>query len=429
MALALQTSSSMSTAAPAIATPAGIDGIIPGRSSGKRRILLLAGLALVVAAIGALGAWRWRRADQPRVRYETALVTRGALQARVTASGNVSALVTVQVGSQVSGRIKKLFVDFNSPVRKGQLVALVDPMLFEAALEQADANHAAAVSNLDKARVQLEDAERQAGRYRALWDQRVAARADVDTAETNLGVAKAQLAAAGGAVQLSRAARHQAAINLAYTRIVSPIDGVVISRNVDVGQTVAASFQSPTLFVVAEDLRKMQVDTSVAEADVGKLAAGMTAQFTVDAYPSEMFKGTIREVRNAPQTIQNVVTYDAVIDVDNSRLELKPGMTANVTVVHAERRDVLKVPNAALRFRPPGAAAAAPKSAAVAATPDARSVWILREGRPERIGIRVGLTDGVSTELVSGALRAGDALVTETIGGNGGGPGSFGRVL
>jgi HlyD family secretion protein len=382
-----------------------------------------------LAAVGGVAVTRWlRRPAAPSVRYETAAVTRGSLQARVTASGSLSALVTVQVGSQVSGRVKRLFVDFNSPVRKGQLVALIDPMLFEAAVQQARANHAAAIGNRDKARVQLADAERQAGRLAALWDRRVIARADVDTAETNRAAGKAQLAAMEGMLQQTRAALHQAEINLAYTRIASPIDGVVISRSVDVGQTVAASFQSPTLFVIAEDLRRMQVDTSVAEADVGKLRAGMTTQFTVDAYPSELFKGTIREVRNAPQTIQNVVTYDAVIDVDNRELKLKPGMTANVTVVHAERRDVLKIPNAALRFRPAGEPTRSPKAAGEL-PPDARAVWILRDGRPERVAVRAGVTDGTSTELTAGDLHAGDALVIEAVGQGKGGPGSFGRVL
>jgi HlyD family secretion protein len=263
----------------------------------------------------------------------------------------------------------------------------------------------------------------------AVWARRVVARADVDAAETALGVARAQRAAAASAVRQTHAALHQARINLAYTRIVSPIDGVVISRNVDAGQTVAASFQSPTLFVIAENLGKMQVDTSVAEADVGKLRPGMAAAFTVDAYPSEIFRGRIREVRNAPQTAQNVVTYDAVIDVDNGQLKLKPGMTANVTVIHADRLGVLKVPNAALRFRPSGDLLPRRPASTGTATPDARTVWVLRQGQPQPAGVRVGVTDGVNTELVGGDIRDGDTLVTEMAGGAKGGPGSFGRVF
>jgi HlyD family secretion protein len=418
----------MATAVQSASAPADLADLGAGVSRHRRWILALAALGLLVAA-GAVVAARWRHPAAPPIRYETAPVTHGALQARVTASGNLSALVTVQVGSQVSGRIRELRVDFNSPVRKGQLIARIDPLMFEAAVEQAVANDGAALSNLTKAEVQLADAERQAARMQAVWAHRVVARADVDAAETALGVARAQRAAAESAVRQTHAALHQSRINLAYTRIVSPIDGVVISRNVDAGQTVAASFQSPTLFVIAEDLRKMQVDTSVAEADVGKLRAGMAAQFTVDAYPNEIFRGQIRDVRNAPQTVQNVVTYDAVIDVDNRDLKLKPGMTANVTVTHADRAGVLKVPNAALRFRPTGELAARRPAPAGLPLPDARTVWVLRQGSPQPVGIRVGVTDGVTTELVSGDVRDGDALVTEMTSNGKGGPGSFGRVF
>ncbi|HVZ72798.1 MAG TPA: efflux RND transporter periplasmic adaptor subunit [Polyangia bacterium] len=416
--------SSLAQPNPALPAP-----LVTSRGRWTRRRVFALALTLGLAVGAAFVVRAVRRAPAPTARYETTPVTRGPLEARVTASGNLSALVTVQVGSQVSGRVQQLLVDYNSPVRKGQLVAVIDPKLFAAAAEQAKANHVAATANVDKARVQLADADRQAGRLRALWDRKVVARADVDAAETNLGVAKALVVAADGAAQQTRAALHQAQINLAYTRIASPIDGVVISRNVDVGQTVAAALQSPTLFVIAEDLRKMQVDTSVAEADVGKLRAGMAAQFTVDAYPAKVFRGVIREVRNAPQTIQNVVTYDAVLDVDNGALELKPGMTANVTVVYAARKDVLRIPNAAMRFRPTGETATAARTTADAVPMDARAVWVLRAGQPERRMVRVGVTDGISTEVVSGEIHVGDALVTEMTGAAKSGPGTFGRVL
>jgi len=203
---------------------------------------------------------------------------------------------------------------------------------------------------------------------------------------------------------------------------------VVISRNVDVGQTVAATLQSPTLFLIAQDLRKMQVDTNVAEADVGRIAAGMVATFTVDAYPAKTFRGTIREVRNAPQTIQNVVTYDAVIDVANPELELKPGMTANVTVVYADRATVLRVPNAAVRFRaPPAMVGAAP--AAPALRPDQRLVWSLSDGQPRPVAVRLGVSDGVLSEVLEGALEPGASVVTEAVAPSKSGPGSYGRVF
>src|SRR5262249_24654508 len=258
-------------------------------------------------------------------------------------------------GSQVSGRIAALNADFNSAVTKGQVIARIDPQLFQAAVAQAQANLIADEGNLTKAKVQAVDAERQYKRSKALSERNLVAHAD--TAQANFDAARANIEAAKGEVARSRAGLNQAKVNLDYTNIVSPINGVVISRNVDVGQTVAASLQAPTLFTIAEDLKKMQVDTNVAEADVGKLAPDMTATFTVDAYAGERFRGKVRQIRNAPQPVQNVVTYDAVIDVDNPDLKLRPGMTANVTFIYADKRGALRIPNAALRFRPADAKA------------------------------------------------------------------------
>jgi HlyD family secretion protein len=352
---------------------------------------------------------------------DTAPVERGPIAAKVTASGTLSALVTVQVGSQVSGRVSELHADFNTPVKKGQLIARIDPQLFQAASEQARANLLAAQGNLAKARAQALDARRQAERTRALTEKKLVAQAELDTAQSNADAADASVQAAEGTVAQARAALHQAEVNLAYTRILSPTSGVVISRSVDVGQTVAASLQAPTLFVIAEDLRKMQVDTSVAEADVGRLRDGMAATFTVDAYPTEVFRGTVRQIRNAPTTVQNVVTYDAVVDVENPELKLKPGMTANVTFVYAEKDDVLKVPNAALRFRPPpGFGGAAPgargEGGAGPAGPDRRTVYVLRDGSPAPVRVRTGISDGSSTEVVEGDLRPGDRAITDASG-------------
>jgi HlyD family secretion protein len=410
-----------------------------------RRTLLLAVLVLVLVA--AFAGWRWRASQDGRAyRFETAPVTRGRVVAKVTATGTLSALVTVQVGSQVSGRISELHADFNTPVRKGQLIARIDPQLFDASVEQARANAVAAEGNLAKARAQALDAERQLGRTRTLAERKLVAAADLDTAQANADAARASVQAAEGARAQSRAALHQASVNLAYTSIVSPTDGVVISRNVDVGQTVAASLQAPTLFVIAEDLAKMQVDTSVAEADVGRLRAGMSATFTVDAYPGEVFRGTVRQVRNAPQTVQNVVTYDAVVDVANPELKLKPGMTATTTFVFAEKEDVLRVPNAALRFRPPpgllgggkagseppaaqtgaraargsgggGAARGSGSAATEARQGEGRTVWVLRGQQPAPVVIQPGISDGSVTEVVRGDLREGDAAITDTSGG------------
>src|SRR5574342_661999 len=367
----------------------------------RRRLIALAAVAAVLVV--AVVVWRWRAsAAKPRLQIESAKVDRGRIIAKVTATGTLSAIVTVQVGSQVSGRVAALYADFNSPVKKGQLIAKIDPQLFQAAVEQARANLVAAQGNLAKSKAQAVDADRQYQR----------------------------------AVALAQAARQQAEVNLAYTDIASPPSGVAISRNVGVGQTVAASLQAPTLFVIAEDLAKMQVDTSVAEADVGRLTAGMGASFTVDAYPSETFQGSVRQIRNAPQTVQNVVTYDAVIDVGNPALKLKPGMTANVTFVYAEKDDVLRIPNTALRFRPPpdlpafapgagrpggrgNAAGGSPPPKAVQ-TPDQRTVWVMREEKPAPARIKTGISDGAFTEVVEGALEPGDSVVTDASGPAGG---------
>lgn len=422
-------------------------------SSTSMRIVKIALAVAAVAGAAGGGLYAYQAATkQAEFTYRTTKVDRGNVVARVTATGTLSAHVTVQVGSQVSGRLSQIMVDFNTPVKKGQVIAKIDPQIFEANLAQARANAYAAQGNLMKARAQALDAQRKLDRAKALRAEGLSSTADVETAETAAEVAKAQIEAAKGEVEQARAAQHQAEVNLAYTTISSPIDGTVISRNVDVGQTVAASLQAPVLFTIAEDLRKMQVDTNVTEGDVGKLKPGMNASFLVDAYPNERFRGKIQQIRNAPQTVQNVVTYDAVIDVENEDLKLKPGMTANVTIVHERREAVIRVPNAALRFRPPpalssalpassassgpragGAGSAAPAGSGgrrrrgpggggsfgpggggdAEGEPAARTVWVLRGARPEPISVRTGLTDGTMTEILSGDVKEGDELVLE----------------
>ncbi|MBI4815386.1 MAG: efflux RND transporter periplasmic adaptor subunit [Deltaproteobacteria bacterium] len=350
-------------------------------------------------------------------KYFTTTAEQGKIVGKVTATGTLSALVTVQVGSQVSGRLKEISVDFNSEVKRGQVIARLDPQLFEATLDQARASFMAAKAELDVAEIRALEAERQARRAKELAEKKLVSEADLDTAEATAASARAQVEAQKGRLELSKASLKQAEVNLGYTTITSPIDGMVVSRNVDIGQTVAASFQAPTLFVIAEDLRKMQVNTSVAEADIGKLSPGMRAEFRVDAYPTKKFEGKVRQIRNSPQTVQNVVTYDAVIDVQNPELELKPGMTANVTFVYAERDDVVKVPNAALRFRPPQALLArgdggAPNNARDKAD-GRRTVYRLANGNLEPVVVKTGLSDGTNTELVEGPIKAGDVLVSE----------------
>ncbi len=371
-----------------------------------RRLLATCLAALIVLSLAGLGVWRWRTAHKKApVEFDTAAVDRGRIVARVTATGTLSALVTVQVGTQVSGTVQKLFVDWNSPVKKGQLIAQIDPQLIEASLQQAQANYQAAEGNLIKAEAQERDAGRQFERAKSLLDRKLIAQADFDTSQANQEVMKGQSAAARGSLAQAKAALHQAKVNLGMTRIVSPTDGTVISRSVDVGQTVAASLAAPTLFVIAKDLREMQVDTSVAEADVGKLSTGMPATFTVDAFTGEHFRGTVRQIRNAPTTLQNVVTYDAVIDVANPDLKLRPGMTANITFIAAEKDNVLRVPNAAMRFRPTPAIFTALGMAVPAAVRDAAD-----RGKP---GVRFGrrppaaLEDRVRTRAGRGRRRSG----------------------
>jgi HlyD family secretion protein len=422
-------------------------------------------VATTVVAVAAAFLYLRRGHKDNGPQYDTAKVERGRLVARVTATGTLSAIVTVQVGAQVSGRIQELFADFNSAVTKGQLIARIDPQLFDASVEQARANYVAAKGNLAQAKAKAVDADRQAKRSRALLDRKLVAQADTDTAEANALAADAAVEAAEGAVEQAKAQLHQSQVNLEYTRIISPINGTVISRNVDVGQTVASQLQAPTLFTIAEDLRKMQIDTNVAEADVGRLQDGMESTFTVDAYPNERFRGKVRQIRNSPQIMQNVVTYDAVIDVNNADLKLRPGMTANVTFIYGEKDDALKVPNAALRFRPPpemmhllshsgGRGADGGMEVATAgvsgdrpqrgdgtgshggghgpnASPNQRTVWIMRGGTPSPVKVTVGMSDGTMTELVDGTLQEGDVVVTDAFGGSGGpgGGARFGRFL
>jgi HlyD family secretion protein len=386
----------------------------PTKSSRIRKLLVP---ILVVTMLGGagFGARQALANKKPVVDYQTAAVEQGAVAARVTATGTLSALVTVQVGSQVSGRVKELNANFNSTVKKGDVLAVIDPELFQASLEQAQANVAAASGSLAKARAQLVNMKAQYQRAQDLVKQGLVAEADVDTAKAASESAAADVQAAQGQVAQANAGLHQAQINLQYTKIVSPVDGTVISRNVDVGQTVAAALQAPTLFTIAQDLTAMQVDTSVSESDVGKLSAGMKATFTVDAYPGQKFEGKVREIRNAATTLQNVVTYDAVIDVANGDLRLRPGMTANVTFTYAEADDALLVPNAALRFHPAEAAPAAGKKRAPSgdAPPVEKAVYVLRNGQPARVAIKAGISDGSETQALESTLSPGDKVIID----------------
>ena len=359
---------------------------------------------LLLMALGAVAFLSFKN-EGNELKFRMEKVSRGDVVATVTATGTVNAVTTVLVGTQVSGTIKHIYVDFNSPVKKGQLIAMIDPATFEAQVGQARANLLAAKANVGKAEAALLDATRTMNRNRELFARSLIARSELDTSETNHATAEAQLAAARAQVAQAEAAARYAETNLRYTRVISPVEGVVISRNVDAGQTVAASFQTPTLFTIAQDLTKMQVDTSVDEADIGKVSVGQYVNFTVDAYPEMTFEGRVSQVRIAPIIVQNVVTYDVVIKVGNPDLKLKPGMTANVSIIVAEKRGVRKIPDAALRFRPTG----------VSLSHNGVGVWILKDRKLKHVKVATGISDGNYTELISGDLKEGTEVIVESL--------------
>lgn len=371
-------------------------------------------IAVVFVLVAVVAAFLLSRSRGDELKYGTEKITRGDIVTTVTATGTVNAVTTVLVGTQVSGTIKKIYADFNSPVKKGQLIAQIDPALLEEQVAQAKANLLAAKANVEKAEASLVDAKRTRDRNSELFSKNLIARSDFDTADTNYETAKASLSAAKAATAQAEASLRNAQTNLGYTRIVSPVDGTVVSRNVDVGQTVAASFQTPTLFTIAQDLTKMQINTSVDEADIGKVREDQDVEFTVDAYPDIAFAGKVGQVRIAPITVQNVVTYDVIVTVDNPvganghRTLLKPGMTANVSVTVAEKKEVLRIPNAALRFRPA-------ERTRTQQLQKGAGVWILEKGEPKRVPLTLGISDGNFTELLSGDLKEGQELIVESL--------------
>jgi HlyD family secretion protein len=373
-------------------------------------------IAVVVLIAVGMGLFFVFKSNKNGPKFITEKITRGDIKSTVSATGTVNAVTTVQVGTQVSGTIKQLFADYNSPVKKGQLLAQIDPSIFEAQVGQARANLQVAKANLEKSQVAVRDTKNTLNRNKVLYAKNFIATSDLDTAETNYLSAEAQVKSSQAQIEQAQAALDSAAINLKYARILSPVNGTVISRNVDIGQTVAASFQTPTLFTIAQDLTKMQIDTSIDEADIGHVAVGQNVTFTVDAYPEITFNGKVSEVRNAPITVQNVVTYDAVITVDNTSLKLKPGMTANVTVGIATKKAVLRVPNAALRFKPPTITAKGginKPDQQGSKLPKGPSVWILENKEPKFVKITTGISDGNYREIISGDLSEGQQIIMD----------------
>ena len=391
----------------------------------------------VLGAVVAAAFMYIRHGQAPRVpSITTALVTRGSVIEVVDATGTLGAVTTVQVGSQVSGTIKALHADFNANVRRGQVIAEIDPSVFETQVEQARASVMRLETEVHRADVLFADAQQKLARARKLSAEQLIPATDLETAEMNVDLAAAEVDSAQAQVVQARASLQQAEVNLKHTIITAPIDGIVISRNVDVGQTVAASMQAPTLFVIARDLRAMQVEASIAESDIGRIRNGQLVSFTVDAYPADVFKGVVSQVRLQPVVEQNVVSYVTVIDVVNRDLRLKPGMTANVAVEIARTTNMLRVPNAALRVRPSvdvlKMLEATPDAGAGESmrthrgtespyddegTPDQRPgvVWVYRDGRLVRVPVWTGITDGTYT-AIAGAPLEGAAVVTSIAG-------------
>lgn len=371
--------------------------ILPARRG--RRIALLA-VAFALLACGAFAYWRHVTGEVP-ARYVTAAIERGPVTAVVTATGAVNPVTTVQVGTYVSGPIQAIDVDYNSPVRKGQRVAKIDPAPFAVKVQRAEANLASARARVAQAQADLRLRTLTLGRSQRLLGTNVVAQNELDEARSAFERATAQVALEEASVRQATAELDEARINLGYTDITSPVDGVVVSRTVDVGQTVAASFQTPTLFLIAQNLAEMQVNAAVSESDIGTVREGQPATFTVDAFPGRAFAGRVTQVRNAPTTVQNVVTYDVVIGVDNADLALKPGMTATVEIETAHAEDALRLPLRALTFTPPDR----PRGGGDA-------VWRLRpDGALERVAVEIGVRDDANVALVGGPLTAGDTVV------------------
>jgi HlyD family secretion protein len=369
----------------------------------SRRHWLIAGLAALLIVAIAAASW-WALTERSTIHYVSVPVAKGAVTRTVTATGTVNPELTIIVGTAVSGIIKELNCDYNTQVKKGQVCARIDPRPYQSAVDQNRANLAVANAQLEKDKANLTYAKLALGRAATLVQTHAVSQDAYDSAKSTYEQAVAQIAFDEATVQQRQAALDAAQVNLDYADIVSPVDGTVVSRNVTMGQTVAASFQTPTLFLIATDLTKMEVDANVSESDIGGIKLGNKATFTVDAYPKRTFEGTVSQVRQSPQTVQNVVTYDIVISVNNSDLTLMPGMTAASRIVVDQRNDVLRVPNQALRY--------VPKSLVSAVQSGQAQVWILRDGKPISIPVVAGLDDDSFTEIVSGDAKPGDLVIT-----------------
>lgn len=362
-------------------------------------------IVLPVLLLTGIAGYYWQD-DDVKQEYVTQKLQKGDITEKVTASGIINPISTVNIGTQVSGTIAEIFVDYNSKVTKDQLLARIDPALFEATVAQR-----AAALNIAKAEVEVVKNDivyykKHLDRVKKLNSSQYSADKELESAQRDYNNAIVQLGLKEAQVSQAQAALNSAETELRYTKIISPVDGIVVSKEVEVGQTVAASFQTPTLFNVAEDLTKMQIEASVVEADIAKVEEGQTAEFSVDSFPDETFYGIVTQVRNNPVTTSNVVTYEVIIEIDNKNLKLKPGMTANVDIVTAQKQDVWLAPNQALRFY-------VTDENGITKRYKDKGVWILDNGKPKRIKIATGVADDDKTEIISNELNDKMMLIVE----------------
>lgn len=337
-----------------------------------------------------------------QVKYETSDIERCTITQFVEASGTINPVNTVSVGSTVSGLIKEIYVDFNSQVKKGQILAQIDPATFEAAVQQNQAQINNARANVQKLQAVADYDKQMYIRYKNLYAKNFVAKSELDQMHSTYMSDLAQIRAAQAQINQYQASLRTAQTNLGYTKIIAPVDGTVISREIDLGQPVAASFQAPELFTIAQDLTKMQIEVNVSEADIGKVKEGQEVIYTLDGYPDSEFKGKVTQVRISPTTVSNVVTYSVIVGVDNEDLKLKPGMTANVSIITNKSENVLCVPNIALKFTPNTEGQKFKN----------QGIWIMQEHKPLRIDIKTGASDDSSTEVISAKLNEGTKVIT-----------------
>ena len=391
-------------------------------------------ILVFIFILAGTGSYYWTSHREPQVRYITAPAKYGNVAVSLTATGTVNPVTVVEVGTYVSGPIVRWYCDYNARVTVGQLCAQIDPRPFQMVADQAAANLSVAKAQLAKDQASLAYAKTTYERDSKLLEPGIVAQTTVESDKSTYDQAVAQVSYDASAIQERQAEVNAAQVNLGFTHIISPVDGIVVSRNIEVGQTVAASFQTPILFLIATDLTKMQVDTNVSESDIGDVKIGDPATFTVQTFPNRQFHGTVRQVRQAPNTVQNVVTYDVVVAVDNRDGALKPGMTATTRIVKMEHDGVLTVPEQALRFLPQGVAGGRPGARAARSGQPASGadgmrrgrVRVLRDGKPATVAVMVGIEDGTSAEIGKGELASGDQVIVAeaATGARGGGTGN-----